>query len=123
DKFKLTPAELNKAMSSQMTNLNDQYSQAQQQVRKLEDQVTRFQGMIQSKGWTKFWKDDPDIQAAQDELKEAKAQASRLKAGSDFISKNRQKVLTGKSDWDEVLGQAQNIMNGDLSDLGGTPEK
>jgi len=124
ERYKITPAEVNKSMNSTVSSLNNEYSKAKAEVGKLQDRITKFEGMIQSKGWTKFYKDDPDIAQAQSDLKEAQENAARLKAASDYIAKNRQKVLKDPDSMEDVISKATAISQGsDLSDLGGTQEK
>jgi len=107
----MTPAQINTEYNGTLTSFRQQYTQANRDY-------LQMQKEIQSKG---FWRtagtkiglvDDPDVKAA-------KAQVDSLQSAISFLEKKRGAIVAGKEDMDSVIDQAQKIMNGDLSDLGG----
>jgi hypothetical protein len=107
-------ADIQKQLTGTIGDLQKQYAQAQREYLQMQKEV-------QSKG---FWKsaatkvglsDDPDVSAAQTQVK-------GLGAAIAYLDKNKAKIIKGDIDVGDAVEQAQKIASGvDLSDLDGTP--
>jgi hypothetical protein len=76
----------------------------------LEASITQATGLQKSreaegakKGWTQFWKDNPDIEGAKQERENALA-------ARDFLNEHKDAIINGKEDMDEMVGKANDII-------------
>ena len=112
DQFAIKPSEINKEVSSTLTDLRSQYTQANQQLKQL-------QAAAQKRGsslWQKMISDEPDVSGAQ-------WQVSQLQKAMNHIESNRKSIVTGKADMDSVVNEAMQIMNAPPPPSGFVPDK
>ena len=64
-----------------------------------------------------------EVDDAQKQLEDAKNTQKSLQQAIAFIEGKRGAIVSGKEDMDSVIDQANKIMGGDLSDLGGKPKE
>lgn len=101
-RLSITPTQMNTEVNSTLTSMRAQLTQASTQLRTLTTQAQT------SKKWYNAWQSGVGSQ----QLKDAQSQVDNLKASIDYIEKNRAGIISGKTQLDDVIDQAQSIAEG-----------
>jgi hypothetical protein len=113
----MTPAQINTELNGSLTSMRQQLSQASSELRTLQshaDKLTTLRAAHPIMG-----PGGEEVDEAKTELESARASQKSLQQAISFIESKRGAIVSGKMDMDQVIDQAQKIMTGDLSDLGG----
>jgi hypothetical protein len=115
----MTPAQINTELNGSLTSMRQQLSQASSELRTLQshaDKLTTLRAAHPIMG-----PGGEEVDEAKTELESARQSQKSLQQAISFIESKRGAIVSGKMDMDQVIDQAQKIMTGDLSDLGGKP--